>query len=871
MPVPAKRKNPSTSTPSRPPTKKPTTSALAGRPRQGANGNILSFFKKVDGPLPPKKHPEGGDLRKFGFTKGPRPSRTNALGVDLFYVDGDEDEDRESYSTDGGDSPRKRVGSRTWEDEDMADLFGPASTQEQKEILEQEIEEPDEGSVASEADGLPPVRACTPPPPLDMQEVGKVPIAETAVDVLQDDACPFSFDDPFEEPGVHKDVHIAPPSAPRNNHPSGPFLFGEDEIPESVKHGMPLLPLGPNDILNDDEFIEDEGMENFDEEQEGRWKDAEEDEMEEYGEEIGEEKLNRQFMEQEQLDEAAFLASLGPVDEGGGKANCTVSCPICDVDLTDYTEDIVSRHVNSCLDEKPVPLPTREQIPLKFQEPPTAKAPLHPSRPAQSNPFAHPSVATTTPSAFSKIMATNAEDRAWKEAADEETRSRGKRSFQRTCPFYKILPNLNVAVDAFRYGAVEGTNAYFLSHFHSDHYIGLSSSWDHGPIYCSRVTANLCRRKLRVDPQYIKELEYEKKTSIPGTGASVTMIDANHCPGSSLFLFEKMIPSPRGTRFQRILHCGDFRASAKHLRHPLLSVAKKNKIDICYLDTTYLNPKYAFPPQREVIEACMELCISLDREVEEGKELGFGESRKEGGGIEKFTISKTPTTVDSATAEMGADKQKPRARTKGKLLVIVGTYSIGKERICMGIAEALDCKIYAPANKQRICAALEDPELNSRLTSDPLAAQVHMTPLMEIRPETLREYLSSFKQRFTKIVGFRPSGWNYRPPNSRFVESPQVQTVLHSHAWRSEYGVAQMVPQRGSTADVKCFGVPYSEHSSFRELTAFCCALDIVRIIPTVNVGSAKSREKMKMWFEKWAAEKKKNGFYTLEDGKDVL
>ena len=37
------------------------------------------------------------------------------------------------------------------------------------------------------------------------------------------------------------------------------------------------------------------------------------------------------------------------------------------------------------------------------------------------------------------------------------------------------------------------------------------------------------------------------------------------------------------------------------------------------------------------------------------------------------------------------------------------------------------------------------------------------------------------------------------------------------------------------------------------------------------SVGSAKSREKMKMRFEKWAAEKKKHGFHTLEEGRDVL
>jgi DNA cross-link repair 1A protein len=205
---------------------------------------------------------------------------------------------------------------------------------------------------------------------------------------------------------------------------------------------------------------------------------------------------------------------------------------------------------------------------------------------------------------------------------------------------------------------------------------------------------------------------------------------------------------------------------------------------------------------------------------------------------------------------------------RGRLLVVVGTYSIGKERVCLGIARALNSKIYAPPSKQRIVAALEDPELDERMTKDPRAAQVHMTPLFEIRAETLDDYLKDFFPHFTRAVGFRPSGWNYRPPNSRFTESPLVQTVLHSDNWKSSYSMRELVPQRGSTSRASCFGVPYSEHSSFRELTMFCCALRIDKIIPTVNIGSAKSREGMKAWCERWAVERKKNGLYKLpEDG----
>jgi len=202
---------------------------------------------------------------------------------------------------------------------------------------------------------------------------------------------------------------------------------------------------------------------------------------------------------------------------------------------------------------------------------------------------------------------------------------------------------------------------------------------------------------------------------------------------------------------------------------------------------------------------------------------------------------------------------------KGKLLVVVGTYSIGKEKVCLGVAKALGSKIFAPPDKIRICQCLEDEELDSRLTSDPNEAQVHMTPLMKIDSETLRDYLNKFKPHFTRIVGLRPSGWSYRPPSNRLTDSPSVNNVLYSASWKGEYKLSEMYPQRGSTRESKCYSVPYSEHSSFRELTMFCCALNIGKIIPTVNIGSAASRDKMNVWFERWEAEKRKNGLFKTD------
>lgn len=257
------------------------------------------------------------------------------------------------------------------------------------------------------------------------------------------------------------------------------------------------------------------------------------------------------------------------------------------------------------------------------------------------------------------------------------------------------------------------------------------------------------------------------------------MIPANHCPGSSLFLFEKVTSKGASPRVQRILHCGDFRACPAHVAHPLLmpdivdsitGKTKQQKIDVCYLDTTYLNPKYAFPSQNDVITACADMCVSLKKDkAEEGDAWEVVKRERAGAGMAKFVLGKTITKAedDSIAMSLATSESTDNKQGRGRLLVICGTYSIGKERICLGIARALDCKIWAPPGKQRICAALEDPELTSRMTNDPKEAQIHMQMLMEIRAETLQDYLNGYKPHFSRVVGFRPSGWNYRPPNSR--------------------------------------------------------------------------------------------------------
>lgn len=151
--------------------------------------------------------------------------------------------------------------------------------------------------------------------------------------------------------------------------------------------------------------------------------------------------------------------------------------------------------------------------------------------------------------------------------------------------------------------------------------------------------------------------------------------------------------------------------------HPDIARAK---IDTCYLDTTYLNPKYCFPPQPQVIEACAQLarktCVGLPDtapplidlkppifdqkpdlddngdvkpdlngiKVEPGVQEQQAEER--GKAMMKGWLTKTELEdkKDGIVKVEGEELVEVDKKPKGRTLVVMGTYSIGKERIVKG-------------------------------------------------------------------------------------------------------------------------------------------------------------------------------------------
>ncbi|KAK8742756.1 hypothetical protein OTU49_001664 [Cherax quadricarinatus] len=338
---------------------------------------------------------------------------------------------------------------------------------------------------------------------------------------------------------------------------------------------------------------------------------------------------------------------------------------------------------------------------------------------------------------------------------------------QRKCPFYKYIPETNIVVDAFCYGYLDGVSAYFLTHFHYDHYRGLKKSFNR-PIYCSEITAKLVNLRLGVANQFIFPLPMEE--SVVVCGLEVTLLEANHCPGAVMFLFKLRTGAT-------VLHVGDFRAHPKMESYPALWNCS---IDTLYLDTTYCNPVYSFPSQEDVLEKCVSIATT-------------------------------------------------HVNDNSKTLIVVGSYSIGKERVFRAIAMSLNCRIWASNDKQKILRCIPDEEIQARLTSDKFSAQVHVMPMNDLKPKKLMDYIETMKPRYTEGVAIRPTGWEYSDNDEDLVNlSPK---------------------QHGN---VYMYGIPYSEHSSYAELKRFVQFIHPKKIIPTVNVGNSNTRKMMEKDFSEW-------------------
>ncbi|KAL4590164.1 hypothetical protein LXL04_003086 [Taraxacum kok-saghyz] len=304
-------------------------------------------------------------------------------------------------------------------------------------------------------------------------------------------------------------------------------------------------------------------------------------------------------------------------------------------------------------------------------------------------------------------------------------------------------------VDAFKYLRRDCFH-WFLTHFHADHYGGLTKSFCHGKIYCSLITAKLVNLKLGIPWENIEVLPLNQKIDI--NGVDVTCFDANHCPGSLIILFQL----PNG---KAILHTGDFRFCEDMTK----IVSLQTRVHTLILDTTYCDPQYDFPKQDAVIQYVLEA--------------------------------------------IQAEAFNP------KTLFLIGSYTIGKERVFMEVARVLRKKIYITAAKMRIleCLGMTKEDMQW-LTLNESESHIHVVPMWTLASfKRLKHVSNMYKGRYSLIVAFSPTGWSFTK------------------------GKKSTPGKRSQQGTIIRYEVPYSEHSSFTELKEFVKFISPENIIPSVN------------------------------------
>lgn len=350
--------------------------------------------------------------------------------------------------------------------------------------------------------------------------------------------------------------------------------------------------------------------------------------------------------------------------------------------------------------------------------------------------------------------------------------------------FRAVTRRQNEAIDANRGIPI----AYFLSHYHADHYGGLSTRWSSSiggaagdaplQLICSAFTRDcIVHAKGDKMKQFIRVVRPGEQFSIllpgsPSTPVRCEALPARHTPGSLMLRME--LPDGR-----HVLFTGDFRCPLPSLPRPLTHL---------YVDTTFTPAVQGggrFPTQDDV------LC-------------------------------EMQTAMHGITAD------------HGQCLFFVKTYTIGKEKVALAAAAALNQSHIHVADDElkaaAIRAAVAELEADAAAGRPPpawLCGRPPATPgncpdsavwvagfpsergarggsVLEREAEVLSAGLVGSGCPWSALISLEGSGWNFAPR----CWTRQPGKRLQALAW----------------GPLKAMGVlkfGYSEHCSSAELASF--------------------------------------------------
>ena len=262
----------------------------------------------------------------------------------------------------------------------------------------------------------------------------------------------------------------------------------------------------------------------------------------------------------------------------------------------------------------------------------------------------------------------------------------------------------------------------------------------------------------------------------------VTAMDANHCPGSIMFLFEKM--DIEENVISRILYTGDFRFDDGMTLERVAALHSDDKrtlkIDELYLDTTFMKQTYqTFPGRKQSEQKIWELVKNW----------------------------------------VGQNKTKQRGRRKEYVVLLHPPARYGYENVLNNIylRSSLEWRVHVPAIKYN--TYLCHTSLNDCTDEDPSVARyVHSctckSPIIEHCKNVLpcRE-----NSKNLSVLHIKPSAMWF------------TNDKLEDGACRQVYG-----PGDTKRSDCQKYRVCYSTHASLSEIETFIRYLKPEKIVPCV-------------------------------------
>ena len=266
----------------------------------------------------------------------------------------------------------------------------------------------------------------------------------------------------------------------------------------------------------------------------------------------------------------------------------------------------------------------------------------------------------------------------------------------------------------------------------------------------------------KIAARHIKPLELNR-THIMSLNAdetfNVTLIDANHCPGAVMFLFEGY--------FGHILATGDFRYSPEMFVDAPFS---NKEIEICYLDNTYFHKEFANIPDRD---------FSL-KEI-----IGIIETKRAG---------------------------------SSQVLIKIYLKKLGKENLLVDLSNYYRIPIVVSKTRYRRCVDV--------LELGPDHFQTKFDDETFIFVQDLDDHAENDEEKNKAITNYK--------------EFVQNKTIIHIHP--SALLVSSKRPvslkdliEYNAKSNENVFQVPYSDHSSYKEIIEFVKRLKPKRIIPIVR------------------------------------